>query len=132
MRRGIDLLKNAAKDFELARKYRDAREYITASILYRKATEKVLRALFIAKRRKTPPSNATLEYLALQSGLPSGMYEDVVGMPDENMEIAEEESLLEHDDEENTRTAEMEEYRSAVSKHELARRLIEYARANVF
>lgn len=129
MRKGLSLVKRAARDFELARKYKDAREYITASILYRKATEKVLRALFIASRRKKPPVSASIEYLAMQTGLPSGIYDDLVSMPDERDEMAEEENLLEYDDEEQTHMAEDKEYRSAMTKHELVRRLIDYARA---
>lgn len=125
------MVRGAARDFELARKYRDAREYLTASILYRKATEKVLRALFIAKLKKTPPSGATIGYMAMQARLPDGIYDDLVSMPDEREEVSEEESLLEYDDEEQTHKAESTEYSSSLTKHELVRRLIEYAKANV-
>ncbi len=131
MKRGTELIKKAVKDFELARKYGDAKEYITASILYRTATEKVLKALYQYRKNKNPPSNATIEYLAEQTMLPSSIYEDIVAMPDERTEIMEEESLMEYDEVESTRRAVASEYHSTLMKHELVRRLLDYAEANV-
>lgn len=131
MRRGVDLVKNAMRDFELARKYTDAKEYITASILYRKATEKVLKALFMRSRKRSPPTNASIEYLAEQTVLPDSIYSDLVSIPDETTELLEEEQLLEYDEDERTHRAQTSEYKSTLSKHELVRRLIDYAKANV-
>lgn len=131
MKKGVDLLKKAARDFELARKYRDAREYITASILYRKATEKVLRALFMKDTNKAPPKDASIEFLALQTQLPEDVYDDLLAMPDETMEMFEDESLTERDDAEQTHMAQLEERSKALTKHELVKRLIDYANANV-
>lgn len=130
VRRGVDLVKRAAQDFELARTYRDAREYITASILYRKATEKVLKALYRKYNKREAPRDASIESLAMQMSLPEEIYDDLVTLPDERTEMMAEESLIEYDEEEQTHTARDEEYRSAMSKHELVKRLIDYAKAN--
>ncbi len=84
MRRGVDLVKNAMRDFELARKYTDAKEYITASILYRKATEKGAEgSLHAATGRGAHRTNASIEYLAEQTVLPDSIYNDLVSIPDE-------------------------------------------------
>lgn len=131
IRKGVDLVRKAAQDFELAKRYRDAREYITASILYRKATEKALKALYQQSKNREPPKNASMEYLAMQMSLPSEIYDDLVALPDEGMEMAADESLMEYDDEEQTHMARDEEYASAMSKHELVKRLLDYAKANV-
>ncbi len=131
MRKGVDLVRNAMRDFELARKYRDAKEYLTASILYRKATEKVLKALFLQYRRKSPPANASLEYLAEQAKLPENIYDELVSIPDETTELQQDEQLLEYDDYEMTHREQASEYRDTLSKHELVRRLLDYAKANV-
>lgn len=131
MAKGIGLVKNAMRDFELAKKYTDSKEYTTASILYRKATEKVLKALFMQNRKRSPPNDASIEYLAEQTVLPDSIYNDLVSLQDEPTELMEEELLLEYDEEENTHRAEASEYRETLSKHELVRRLIDYAKANV-
>ncbi|MCL5430435.1 MAG: HEPN domain-containing protein [Candidatus Marsarchaeota archaeon] len=131
MRKGVDLLKRAVRDYELARKYRDAKEYVTASILYRKATEKVLKALFMKSSKKTPPSNATIEYLAERTQLPEDMYNGIVEMPDETTELFEDEGLAEYDDVEQTHMAEEKEYSRTMVKHDLVRRLLDYAEANI-
>ncbi len=131
MRSGTDLVRKAVKDFELARKYTHAKEYITASILYNKATEKVLKALYQHRTKKSAPSNASLEYLAEKTGLPEGMYDDIVSMPDEGTELMEEDYLLEYDEVESTRKAEATEHNRALAREGLVRRLIDYAEANV-
>jgi HEPN domain-containing protein len=130
MKKG-ELLKKAAKDFELARKYSEAKEYITASILYRTATEKVLRALFLKHMKKSPPVNASIEYLAKQTALPESIYEEVISIPDESIELMEEENLLEYDEDERTHLAQRSEYHSTLSKREAVKRLLDYAKANV-
>ncbi|MFI5412581.1 MAG: HEPN domain-containing protein [Candidatus Micrarchaeales archaeon] len=131
MRKGTDLVRNAIKDFELARKYRQAKEYITASILYQKATEKVLKALYQHRTKRSAPTNASVEYLAEKMALPEGMYDDIVSMPDERTELMEEQDLLEYDEVESTRTAESIEHNRALAREGLVRRLIDYAEANV-
>ena len=43
---------------------------MTATILYNRAVEKVLKALFISRTRKEPPKNASIDYLARRTGVP--------------------------------------------------------------
>ncbi len=131
MRKGLELVKKAYADFELARKYKETREYMTASMLYRNATEKVLRALYMSSKRREPPRNASVEYLAGQTKLPESIYSELVELPDETAELAEEENLLEADDLEATHNAERMEYTRTVSMHDAVRRLLEYAKASV-
>ena len=131
IRKGVDLIKRAAQDFELAKKYGDAREYITASILYRKATEKILKALYTQRKNREPPRSASMEFMAMQMELPEEIFDDLVSLPDERAELMAGENLLEYDDEEQTHMARDEEYRSAMSKQDLVRRLMDYAKANI-
>ncbi len=131
MKKGAEFLKRAARDFELARKYKDAREYITASILYRKATEKVLKALFMKHRKQEAPKGASIEFLATHARLPDEMQYELVDMPTESAEMDMEESLQEYDDAEQTDRVGATEYESTLSKHEVVRRLLDYAKANI-
>ena len=131
IRRGVDLIKRAAQDFELAKRYGDAKEYITASILYRKATEKILKALYTQRKNREPPKSASMEFMAMQMELPEEIFDDLVSLPDERAEMMADENLLEYDDEERTHMARDEEYRSTMSKQDLVRRLMDYAKANI-
>ena len=70
MGRVRELIANAAKDLELAKRHKKVKEYVTATLLYNSAVEKVLRALFISKTKREPPANATAEYLARRTGVP--------------------------------------------------------------
>ncbi len=131
MGKHAELVKKAYADFELAKRYGDMKEYMTASILYRKATEKVLRAMVASNKKRTPPKDASIEYLAEQAKLPEGMYNELIGMPDESSELLEEESLLEYDESEQTHKADRAEHDSVVQKHNAVRRLLEYAGAGI-
>ncbi len=131
VRKGVDLLRKAVKDFELAKKYRDAKEYVTASMLYRNATEKVLKSLVMQKSKREPPKNASIEYLASKANIPESIYGDLVEMPDERSELMEEESLLEMEfEEKKEESVEAIEYHNAISKHDVVKRLIDYAKAS--
>ena len=65
-----DLIANASRDFEVAKARKGVRDYVTAIVLYNKAVEKVLKALFITKTHKEPPRNASIGYLASRTGMP--------------------------------------------------------------
>ncbi|MGI0100868.1 MAG: HEPN domain-containing protein [Candidatus Micrarchaeaceae archaeon] len=65
-----ELISRASKDIELAKRHRKTKEYMTATILYNNAVEKVLKALFISKKKRSPPANASISYLARQTGVP--------------------------------------------------------------
>jgi HEPN domain-containing protein len=64
------LIARASKDFELAKGYMQLRDFVTASLLYNKAVEKVLKALYINRSKKEPPANASIDYLAQRTGVP--------------------------------------------------------------
>jgi HEPN domain-containing protein len=65
------LIANASRDFEMAKDHKRGRDYMTAIILYNKAVEKVLKALFITKTHREPPANASIGYLASRTGMPA-------------------------------------------------------------
>ncbi len=124
------LLKKATQDFELARKYRDAKELVTASLLYNSAIEKVLKALIMAKTRRKPPEKASLEYLATQARLPEEMAIDLSSMDDEMEDIMEEELEMENLQEYKHSNIDQKEYNNVLNKSNIVRRLISYAEAS--
>jgi HEPN domain-containing protein len=65
-----ELIAKASKDFELAKGYRQVRDFVTASLLYNKAVEKVLKAIYISKSKREPPANASISYLARHTEVP--------------------------------------------------------------
>lgn len=91
MRKERELVARAARDFELAKRYKQLQEYMTATLLYTKAVEKMLRALFINKKRREPPVNASIRYLAREIGVPDevSMYIACVEQKDTTADPAE-------------------------------------------
>lgn len=126
---GDGLLKKAAKDFELAKKYKDGKELITASLLYNRATERVLKALFIRKNRRQPPEKASIAYLAMKAKLPDEISSELLSVEqDEMSDVMEEE--LEMERMEGYGVSADSEYNHVLSKGSVVRRLISYAEAN--
>ena len=64
------LVARALKDMELAKRYRQRKEYAATTLLYNKAIERVLKALFISKKRKDPPIGASAVYMASNMRMP--------------------------------------------------------------
>ena len=64
MRKVRELIAKASQDFELAKMHKQVREYVTATMLYNRAVEKILTALFISRTKREPPKNASIDYLA--------------------------------------------------------------------
>ncbi len=124
------LLKKATQDFELARKYRDAKELVTASLLYNSAIEKVLKALIMAKTKRKLPEKASLEYLAEQARLPEEMAIDLTSMDDEMEDVMEEELEMENLEEYKYTNIDQKEYNNILNKSNIVRRLISYAEAS--
>jgi HEPN domain-containing protein len=127
------LIRRAVRDFELARRYGEAREYMTESVLYQKAAEKILRALSM-KRAKRLPKNASIVYLAKKAEIPESIYGDLMEMPDERSEIMEEEDRLsfmdmEKEDDQN-KVLENAERSNAMTKRGVVKRLMDYAMAS--
>ncbi len=76
MERIEEMLVGASKDFDLAKRYKQAGEFTIAVLLYTEATEKVLKVLFMRENRKEPPIGASIEYLALKARMPKELLED--------------------------------------------------------
>lgn len=126
-----DLIAKASKDFELAKGYRQLRDYVTATLLYNTAVEKILKALYINKSKKQPPANASIDYLAKQTGVPSEIsaYINSIRETEINEEPADLMGFGEDEDENVSRSAE----RQAFYLDGLAKRLLDYvqSRANI-
>jgi len=119
------LVTNALKDMELAKRYRHSREYATATLLYNKAIEKVLRALFISKERREPPIGASAVYIAAKTRMPDEIVTDLKSLREEEEEIIESENerdIRGYDEIGKSAGAE----RKVLQLHELATRLIDY------
>ena len=117
-----ELVKRAIADFELARRYRDAKESFTASLLYRRATEKVLRALFIKRTHHEPPKRASIVYLANKVDLPVYISEN----------LSEQEEQLDDIEMADAPIAAAEARPAAtMRKRDAVKRLIDYAVATV-
>ena len=126
MRRVRELLAKAAEDFELAKRYTKLKEYATATLLYNKAIEKVLRALFIVRTRKEAPNTASIRYLTLKTKMPEEISTDILSL-DERQGVMGEEAIEEVSYEEigTFNTPE----NKVLERNNLARRLIEYGMA---
>lgn len=125
------LLKKAQRDFELARRYKDAKELVAASLLYNSAIERVLRAIFMKKTHRSPPEKASIAYLTKRADLPEGMSEELMSLQDEMSDVIEEELEIEHAEEDIlTGVEERQEYNTVLNKGTIARRLMSYAYAN--
>ncbi|MCL4378984.1 MAG: HEPN domain-containing protein [Candidatus Marsarchaeota archaeon] len=127
---GYGLLKKAQRDFELARRRRDSKELVAASLLYSSAIERVLRALFFKKTHRSPPERVSIAYLTTRTDLPQGIKEELMSIEDEMADVVEEELEIEHAEEDIlTGVEERHEYNTVLNKGALARRLISYAYA---
>ncbi len=128
--KGGSLLKKAQRDFELARRRRNAKEFVAASLLYNSAIERVLRALFLKKTHRSPPERASIAYLTTMTDLPHGIREELLSIEDEMADVVEEELEIERAEEDMlTGVEESHEYNTVLNKGALARRLISYAYA---
>ncbi len=132
----IGLVRNAGRDFTLAERYQKRKEYITASILYRRAMEKTLRALFIRHEHKGPPANASVGYLMGKTKLPSEILVDLDPVRAsyrtiENEVMDDEESVAGIEESEMMPKVEGTEKGDATLMRETVRRLLGYANANI-
>ena len=119
------LVTNALKDMDLAKRYRHRREYTTATLLYSKAIEKVLSALYMSRERKDPPNGASVVYLAKKSGMPDDVMTELLSLQEDEDQIIERENATDisgYEELVNSRGAE----RKVLQMHELAARLVDY------
>jgi HEPN domain-containing protein len=132
----LGLIRNAGRDFRLAERYEKRREYVTASILYRRAVEKTLRALFIRHEHKGPPANASFGYLVGRTKLPNEILLDLDPVQVsygtiENEVMDEEERIAGIEEVEMMHSVESTKHGDAVLMRETVRRLLSYANANI-
>jgi HEPN domain-containing protein len=81
------LVARALKDMELAKRYRQRKEYAATTLLYNKAIEKVLKALFISKTRKDPPLGASAVYLASNIRMPEEIMTGLLSLQETDDEV---------------------------------------------
>jgi len=81
------LVARALKDMELAKRYRQRKEYAATTLLYNKAIEKVLKALFISKKRKDPPLGASAVYLASNIRMPEEIITGLLSLQETDDEV---------------------------------------------
>lgn len=86
------LVANALRDMRLARRYRQKREFATATLLYNDAIEKVLRALFINRVRRQPPLGASAGFLAARAKMPDDITASLISLQDDEEVMTELES----------------------------------------
>jgi HEPN domain-containing protein len=127
MRKVRELVVKASQDFELAKAHKQLREYVTATVLYNKAVEKVLKALFISKTRKEPPANASIDYLASRTGVPEEISVYISSLRDDNVGGIGDDGLVDLEYASIDSSAE----RRAFYMDGLAKRLLDYVNVSV-
>lgn len=70
MKRGFGLVKKARENLELARKNRGDGNAAVAALLYAKAVDGIMRAIYLDKTGRSAPLNASVEFLASKTALP--------------------------------------------------------------
>lgn len=121
------LIQRAAEDLELARRYERLKEYATAAILYNKAIEKALRAMFISKTSREPPRDVSIEYLSGNTVVPADVVNEILSLQEEEMELIDAEG---NPDMEDYTMSISERVRSRVTRlGGISRRLMDYAMA---
>lgn len=123
------LLKKARADADLAARYGEQRELLTASLLYNRAIAKILKFLYIKKRKAEPPTDASIRYLLDKSGIPEYIKEGAISIDEEEDEISSLE-LREEQIELDMPEIEESEYLKVMAKREVAKKLMHYAKAN--
>jgi HEPN domain-containing protein len=71
-----EMLVGASKDFDLAKRYKNAGEFTIAELLYAEALEKVFTALFIRGTGNAPPSGTSISYLATKLKMPRELFDE--------------------------------------------------------
>ncbi len=81
------LVARALRDMELAKRYRQRKEYAATTLLYNKAIERVLKALFISKKRKNPPLGASAVFLASNIKMPEEIMSGLAALQEADDEV---------------------------------------------
>lgn len=70
-----NLIEQAEKDFEVAKKNFNIEEYYISAFLCQQAIEKILKAYFAIKNRKSAGATHSLIYLAKETQIPKDFYD---------------------------------------------------------
>jgi hypothetical protein len=128
-RRVRALVAHAMRDLELGERYEHMRDDAVASVLYQKARERVLKALFMVRMKRNPPANVSLRYLEGRIRMPADISAEL-----SDVEVAEEDAYdagtFEQDTYQNSRLYAMAKNRVA-SRYRATKRLIYYAMASM-
>ncbi|MDE1833337.1 MAG: hypothetical protein KGH58_02870 [Candidatus Micrarchaeota archaeon] len=81
------LMARAVRDLELGERYERLKEDAVASLLYRKARERVLKALLIARTKREPPTDVSVRYLANKVRMPADISVEVSNLEEEEDEM---------------------------------------------
>ncbi|MBI5804284.1 HEPN domain-containing protein [Candidatus Pacearchaeota archaeon] len=69
-----NLIEQAEKDFEVAQKNFNIEEYYMSAFLCQQSIEKMLKAFFVIKTRKSAGATHSLIYLAKETGVPKEFF----------------------------------------------------------
>ena len=81
------LVARALRDMELAKRYRQKKEYAATTLLYSKAIDRVLKALFISKKKKEPPIGASAVYIASNMRMPDEIMNGLLSLRETDDEV---------------------------------------------
>lgn len=87
------LVARALRDMELAKRYRQRKQYATTTLLYSKAIDRVLRALSISRGMRNPPAGASAVYMAARMRMPDDIVTDLLSLREVDDETAGEDEV---------------------------------------
>jgi HEPN domain-containing protein len=85
-----DAVGAAHKNFELAKRYKGSGNKEAAMLLYRKAVELAIKALYLKETGKSPPKGASATYIARRTEMPLEVSEYISVMEEKTAEEASE------------------------------------------
>lgn len=116
-----EMLVGASRDFNLAKRYKQAGEYTISVLLYTEALEKVFRALFIRRTGNEPPSGASIDYLALRLRMPKEIFDETALLGVDS----------DRDDKQTNAYADKSVEERALDMEDVVKRLLDYGMACV-
>ena len=124
------LVASAMRDLEMGERYARLKEDAVASLLYKKARERVLKALFMIRTKREPPVNVSERYLANKVRMPAEMSAELSTVEQEEDEIDESGETFVADSHQRHRLLSTARNRIS-SRYRVTKRLIYYAMASV-
>lgn len=80
------LMDRARENFELAKRYRKEKNFEVAILLYSKALESTLRAMYKRSKGKYAPKSASLQYIANATKLPAEVEDYITSVTEPKIE----------------------------------------------